>query len=262
MTDRDMPTKEHAAAGPEARRSHDKKSDPQKERAYRRGRIISGTLVIASAAVLVLVLSLGDCSRDDDSSPERPVAPAVDPAKDILPLITDPGFKKYCLMQMGTGLAGGWDKDNDGKLAALEASIVTWIVVPRMEIAELTGLEWFTGLEHLDCSGNRLIRLDLSRLNNLVDVKCDNNQITDIDLSDGYMVIKSLRCGNNLLTALDISRYVGLDELECSDNPGSEGKFVVTAWFDGATMNPNMPYTMGSWNYDGKKITIEYVDVD
>ena len=50
------------------------------------------------------------------------------------------------------------------------------------DIADLTGIEYFTGLCSLDCSGNKLKTIDLSKNTMLINIDCMLNQISGSDM--------------------------------------------------------------------------------
>ena len=52
------------------------------------------------------------------------------------------------------------------------------------EIYNLQGIAYFTNLEVLDCSDNKLISLDLSKNIKLIEVYCENNQLANLDTGD------------------------------------------------------------------------------
>lgn len=54
------------------------------------------------------------------------------------------------------------DVNEDGEIQALEALAVYMLDVHNSQIFNLTGIEYFTNLVHLDCSNNLLTELDLS----------------------------------------------------------------------------------------------------
>ena len=54
------------------------------------------------------------------------------------------------------------DIDHDNKLSAEEIADVIALDIEDEFISDLTGLEYFTALEVLDCSDNKLTSLDLS----------------------------------------------------------------------------------------------------
>ncbi|MBQ2264946.1 MAG: hypothetical protein II341_06005, partial [Oscillospiraceae bacterium] len=55
-----------------------------------------------------------------------------------------------------------FDTTDDNILTADEIAAVTRIDVCEMRITNLTGVEYFTALESLNCSGNQLTSLDVS----------------------------------------------------------------------------------------------------
>ena len=91
------------------------------------------------------------------------------------------------------------------------------LVIYDMNIADMTGLKYFTGLENLSCSGNQLTSLDLSNNSKLKHFLCTSNQLTALDVSKNT-VLKDLDCSYNQLTVLDLSKNTVLWDLDCSTN--------------------------------------------
>ena len=94
---------------------------------------------------------------------------------------------------------------------------MTSIDVSVSEIADLTGIEFFTALESLDCSMNSLESLDMSANTALESLVCHDNQLTSLDVS-ANTALERLDCSGNQLTSLDISANTALDWLECCSN--------------------------------------------
>ncbi len=152
-----------------------------------------------------------------------------------------------------------FDSDDSKTLSEDEISAAVCISIGNLQsfpdistlCYSLSGIEYFTELEELDCSGNMLQELDLSsntklrvlhcdsnlnrdqsdarygeRLeildisNNtaLEELSCYNNSLGELDLS-GKSALKELNCENNLLDTLDLSDCVNLTYLACSNNP-------------------------------------------
>ncbi len=126
-------------------------------------------------------------------------------------------------------------------LSDLEYEILSSIGVLRLDdrgISDLTGIEYFTGLYHLDCRFNELKEVDVSKntelsvlwldynylteidvTNNtdLTELWLDNNYLTELDVTNNSILL-SLWCVNNKLTELDLSYNTELIELWCYSN--------------------------------------------
>ena len=61
----------------------------------------------------------------------------------------------------------------------------------------LRGIEYFTALESLDCSGNSLTTLDVSKYIALVRLYCKKNQLTTLDLRSNKN-ISTIECDPNV----------------------------------------------------------------
>jgi len=84
-------------------------------------------------------------------------------------------------------------------------------------ITDLSGIEYFSDLKHLNCPSNKLTELDLSKNISLVTVNCSNNQLTSLDLPENT-TLELLYCYNNQLTSLDVSKNTLLKILDCRHN--------------------------------------------
>ena len=76
---------------------------------------------------------------------------------------------------------------------------------------------YFKNLEYINCYGNRLKTIDLSKNVNLTELNCSLNPLTTIDVSKNVN-LTILRCYWNQLTTLNVSKNVNLKYLECSLN--------------------------------------------
>ena len=83
--------------------------------------------------------------------------------------------------------------------------------------SDLTGIEAFTNIKTLVCSGNQFASLDLSQNTALTKLNCSFNQLTSLDLGQNTSLTK-IHCHSNQLTSLDVSQNTALTYLECSDN--------------------------------------------
>ena len=105
----------------------------------------------------------------------------------------------------------------DGVLTEQEIMSIFQIDVHDMGIKSLKGIEFFTSVKNLDCSGNELEELNLSKNIALKGLKCQNNALTSLDVSNNPALTEFI-CNNNLLTSLDVSKNTVLYGIDCSNN--------------------------------------------
>ncbi|MGN0606199.1 MAG: hypothetical protein ACI4JM_06730, partial [Oscillospiraceae bacterium] len=132
-----------------------------------------------------------------------------------------------------------FDIDKNNVFSETELLKATRFEVYYKEISDLKGIEYFTALEFLSCSGNNLTSLDVSQNTELKELYCYNNklkslnvnqntaleylycynnELTSLDVS-GCTALTNLNCENNSLTSLDLSENTALETLSCSENP-------------------------------------------
>ena len=147
----------------------------------------------------------------------------------------DEQFRNYISEQL--------DSDGDNMLSATECSEVVDLNVSQQGIADLTGIDVFSKLQQLDCSGNTLSALDISGAAQLLQLNCSANPdlsalklpekngafsflvmldcsdcaLTELSL-DSYALLGTLDCSGNQLAALDISANSNLRTVDCSGN--------------------------------------------
>lgn len=109
------------------------------------------------------------------------------------------------------------DKDKDKFLSEEELASVKLINVRQYEITSLDGIKYFTSLEKLICSANKLTSLDVSQNTALKTIDCSYNQISALDVSKNT-ALESLECRENQITALDVSENTALESLACCSN--------------------------------------------
>ena len=107
------------------------------------------------------------------------------------------------------------DTYRTGSLGVDEIEAMTDMDVSRRNIADLTGIAYFTALTRLNCEGNLLKHLDVSANTALEQLYCAGNQLTSLDVSRNT-ALKELSCGGNRLTSLDVSHNTALTTLDCS----------------------------------------------
>ena len=105
----------------------------------------------------------------------------------------------------------------DGKITDEEIAGITYISVSSKRISSLKGIEYFTALNFLNCAGNQLTSLDVSKNTALTELHCNSNQLTSLDVSKNAALTK-LRCDKSGLTSLDVSHNTELTELQCPGN--------------------------------------------
>ena len=77
----------------------------------------------------------------------------------------------------------GYDDTIDGQVLTSNISSITELDLVRANISDLTGIEAFTALTHLNCWGNQLTSLDVSQNTNLNVLYCYDNYLTNLDVS-------------------------------------------------------------------------------
>ena len=109
------------------------------------------------------------------------------------------------------------DKNRNGTLSQEERYAVEVIDVEKKNIHSLKGIEFFPNLTKLKCSENQLTELDVSQNKKLVYLDCVGNQLTELDVSQNP-ALKYLYCSDNQLTELDVRSNTALERLFCQKN--------------------------------------------
>lgn len=127
--------------------------------------------------------------------------------------------------------------------AMLKARITEAHALPKLKchnkaIASLSGIEYFSGLEHLSLFGNQIVNADLSKLTNLKHLNLAKNKLMHLDITglsqlealylfknelttinfEGLSSLKKMRIMQNKLSKLDISPLLSLSEAYLWDN--------------------------------------------
>ena len=121
----------------------------------------------------------------------------------------DEKFRAYILENI--------DKDGDGYLSETEIAETTSITCGARSISSLKGIEYFVNVQSIDCRGNNLTQLDVSKNTALEDLDCSENNLTQLDVSKN-IYLRGLACFENNLTQLDVSKNTELQDLDCSGN--------------------------------------------
>ncbi len=110
-----------------------------------------------------------------------------------------------------------YDFNSDGVLSPSERQGISHINVSNLNIADLTGIEYFPNIWELNCSKNTLTSLDMSKNTELKYLYCYQNNLTVLDVSKCPNLL-SLDCRYNDLLSLDVTNNTELDFFQCAYN--------------------------------------------
>lgn len=197
-------------------------------------RIISGVLAVMtffmSSAPAELPLSVAAVDEIADEAVLYTLGVSSD--TDVVSIdeenFPDETFRSYVL--------NNFDNDGSGGLSQAEIEYVTEINVAGTEeqpgnVADLTGIGYFTALTNLFCEYNQLTSLDISSNTLLTKLWCNNNRLTELDVSHNKN-LTDLVCGCNQLTSLDIGGNTSLGWLNCYSNKYYIGEIKDTYSLD------------------------------
>ena len=136
------------------------------------------------------------------------IQPAFSDVSIIAENFPDENFRSYVTTEL--------DKNHDGSLSDSEITSVNLIRVDGKDIANLSGIEYFTALEQLYCYNNNLESLDLSENAALLLLECDGNKLSKLDLSKNVKLI-NLECEKNNLAELSLIINSNLTYVKCYD---------------------------------------------
>ena len=151
-----------------------------------------------AAALIALLGGCGMAERDDEDRKSY----------DYLTL-HDEAFAQYCLK--------AFDTNRDGRLSRYEAESVRQIECRDRGIRSLDQIDAFSRLESLECSGNELESLDLTKNRELQRIHCANNKLRELSLGS-LRRLTELDCRKNLLTEIYLAGNASLQRLDCSNN--------------------------------------------
>lgn len=122
----------------------------------------------------------------------------------------DANFRSYVL--------ASFDSNGDEKLDDEEIANVKYIYALSKTISSLKGIEYFTELLELNCDNNQLTSLDVSKNTKLVKLICSKNALTSLNTSHNPL-LKKLDIYNNKITSIDVSQNTELETLYIGRNP-------------------------------------------
>lgn len=122
-----------------------------------------------------------------------------------------------------SGTKVNWTVNEDGTVtlnednwAAMQKKTV--LSLNNKELTDLSGIEYFTKLTSLECSGNNFTKLDLNKLTGLTSLNCSENEnLTELNVSS-LTDLTYLNCSDCQLTSLDVSKQTKLTYLNCNYN--------------------------------------------
>lgn len=148
-----------------------------------------------------------------------------------------------------------WTANPDGTVSLDEYNKLLIIMNGRSvlslrnkNLTSLAGIEYFTDLEYLDCMGNQLTTLDVTKLTNLTSLICAGNQLTTLDVT-GLTSLTDLECSDNQLVSLDISTLEKLETLWCHGNKMTALDITHNAnWGELKCGNQQEPLALTLWD--------------
>lgn len=113
----------------------------------------------------------------------------------------------------------GIDSDNsvNGMILTEDIVAITDLTIFDKDIADLTGIEAFESLETLNCSNNKLSRIDISNNTEIKELDCSINALEELEVFNNVS-LETLLCNGNLLTSLNIQENTVLKKLDFTDN--------------------------------------------
>lgn len=138
--------------------------------------------------------------------------------KELLPRkyinIPDPKFKEAILKfykEQNIVLS------KEGEITKEEALKLFSLSVRGGAITSLKGIKHFRNLHDLHCDNNLLTDLDISNNTALRHLDCSNNKLTKLNLSN-HPKLYDVDCSKNQLPSLNVSKILDLNVLRCADN--------------------------------------------
>ena len=120
----------------------------------------------------------------------------------------DENFRNY--------VASTFDTDGNGSLSESEVNAVTIIDCPYKRIESLKGVEYFTNVTFINCYGNKLKELDVSKNTLLEKLFCYSNQIPELYLTSNTK-LKELSVHDNPLTYLKLTECTEIYSVDCTN---------------------------------------------
>lgn len=128
----------------------------------------------------------------------------------------------------------------------------------KVDLSGCVKLEYLTINNRDSNVEGKLAELKLpARSEKLWDVRILNHSITEFPCGDyPKLNFLAVKCR---LTEMDIRTFPNLRSFGCDQNPGKDGKFIVTAWFDDSSIPEGFTLHYSSWKAaDGTDVKVEF----
>lgn len=113
----------------------------------------------------------------------------------------------------------GYDDVLDDYVLTSNIITVTELILSYKNISDMTGIEEFEALEHLESNGNHHNSLDISQNANLTYLDCSGSEVDELVLNNALI---TLHCSSNQLTNIDLSNCINLRLLRLDSNSLTE----------------------------------------
>ncbi|MCI8404301.1 MAG: hypothetical protein HFE52_02595 [Clostridia bacterium] len=161
-------------------------------------RIVSLTLIMAMIFTQISFISV--FAETTDTTTQTPIESAF----------TDANFLKAVRTIIG--------KTNGEPIYPSDVDSITKLNIERKRIANLAGIEYFTGLKEVYATSNRLTSADFSHNEQLEVIDCSYNTLLGTLNVSNNSKLKVLVCNYAKLTDLDVSNNPNLTRLICYSN--------------------------------------------
>ena len=146
------------------------------------------------------------CGSDDNETTE--IIPIVqEPQRTLIP---DPAFEAALITL-------NLDNELDGSVITENIEDVIDLVLNEKGISDLTGIEDFTNLYNLWLNDNTISEIDLSQNNRVKFIFIENNNLSEIQVSN-MPNLEKLELSGNAVSAIDVSNNQQLQFLILDDN--------------------------------------------
>jgi Leucine-rich repeat (LRR) protein len=99
----------------------------------------------------------------------------------------------------------GFDPNSDGEIQVSEVQFYSGsLVISNSNISDITGIEYFVSLTHLDCSNNNISSIDRTHSPDRGGLECDGTPLANLNIA-GLANLGFLGITDSLLTSVDLT---------------------------------------------------------